>query len=288
MFKYAALMLIGATALASPSLARDGTGYLGIEGGVLVPRHTDIDIYDDNGDLIGRDFLEINHKSGWDADLVAGYDFGTVRAEVEVGHKRAGIEKLTVRDPFDTVDTTDTFDGDGRLKVNSLMANVLLDFGNEDGVSFYVGGGLGAARVKYRLLPDDVADSDLDLRFSDRALAGQIVAGVRTMVSNTIDIGLKYRYFRTRKLEFDRNDDDFVDQARGRFTSHSLLASVIFNFGGPAAPVYVEPVVAPPPPPPATQTCPDGSVILATEACPPPPAPVYVPPPPPEPTPERG
>ena len=40
----------------------------------------------------------------------------------------------------------------------------------------------------------------------------------------------------------------------------------------------------PPPPPPATQTCADGSVILATEACPAPPPP----PPPPAPAPERG
>ncbi len=50
-----------------------------------------------------------------------------------------------------------------------------------------------------------------------------------------------------------------------------------------------EPVVAPPPPPPpvaapATQTCSDGSVILATDSCPLPPAP----PPPPPPAPERG
>ena len=53
------------------------------------------------------------------------------------------------------------------------------------------------------------------------------------------------------------------------------------------APLAPEPVVAPPPPPPpppATQTCPDGSVILATEACPAPPPP----PPPPPPAPERG
>jgi iron complex outermembrane receptor protein len=54
---------------------------------------------------------------------------------------------------------------------------------------------------------------------------------------------------------------------------------------------YVAPVVEaplPPPPPPAapaTQTCPDGSVILATAACPAPPPP---PPPPPAPAPERG
>lgn len=38
----------------------------------------------------------------------------------------------------------------------------------------------------------------------------------------------------------------------------------------------------PPPPPPATQTCPDGSVILATDGCPVPPPP----PPPPPPAPE--
>jgi hypothetical protein len=61
-----------------------------------------------------------------------------------------------------------------------------------------------------------------------------------------------------------------------------------YRFGGDAAPVAAPPPVAPPPPPPppppATQTCADGSVILATEACPVPPPP----PPPPPPAPERG
>ncbi|MES2002397.1 MAG: TonB-dependent receptor [Pseudomonadota bacterium] len=49
-------------------------------------------------------------------------------------------------------------------------------------------------------------------------------------------------------------------------------------------PVAPMPAPPPPPPPPATQTCPDGSVILATDACPAPPPP----PPPPAPAPERG
>ena len=52
-----------------------------------------------------------------------------------------------------------------------------------------------------------------------------------------------------------------------------------------AAPVVeTPPPPPPPPPPPATQTCADGSVILATETCPVPPPP----PPPPPPAPERG
>jgi iron complex outermembrane receptor protein len=60
-----------------------------------------------------------------------------------------------------------------------------------------------------------------------------------------------------------------------------------FKFGGdrspppPPPPAFVPP---PPPPAPATQTCADGSVILATDACPAPPPP----PPPPAPAPERG
>jgi hypothetical protein len=54
------------------------------------------------------------------------------------------------------------------------------------------------------------------------------------------------------------------------------------GFHRPAPPAYVAP---PAPPPPATQTCPDGSVILATDTCPAPPPP---PPPPPAPAPERG
>jgi hypothetical protein len=57
--------------------------------------------------------------------------------------------------------------------------------------------------------------------------------------------------------------------------------------GEPAPPppvVEAPPPPPPPPPPPATQTCPDGSVILATATCPAPPPP----PPPPPPAPERG
>ena len=58
------------------------------------------------------------------------------------------------------------------------------------------------------------------------------------------------------------------------------------KWGPRAAPVETEvaPPPPPPPPPPATQTCADGSVILATDACPAPPPP----PPPPAPEPERG
>jgi iron complex outermembrane receptor protein len=65
------------------------------------------------------------------------------------------------------------------------------------------------------------------------------------------------------------------------------VAGFTYKFGAERAAAPLPPAPPPPPPPPpppATQTCADGSVVLATEACPVPPPP----PPPPPPAPERG
>ena len=69
--------------------------------------------------------------------------------------------------------------------------------------------------------------------------------------------------------------------AVGRF----FRAGVNISFRPKERVAPAEPFVAPPAPPeaPATQTCADGSVILATATCAAPP-----PPPPPAPAPERG
>ena len=79
--------------------------------------------------------------------------------------------------------------------------------------------------------------------------------------------------------------DMFYVKAEGRYSNYRTNSSRLTGLIGAGvkfgAAVEAPP---PPPPPPATQTCPDGSVILATEVCPVPPPP----PPPPPPAPERG
>jgi iron complex outermembrane receptor protein len=92
---------------------------------------------------------------------------------------------------------------------------------------------------------------------------------------------------------FDTNPKLAIDRERGlraRFgyligtpRQIGLTVRMAFSNHEVAPPPMVAPP-PPPPPPPATQTCPDGSVILATDACPAPPPP----PPPPPPAPERG
>ena len=281
MRKLAITLALASTALATPAVAADGGWYAGIEGGILHVEDATFDTFTTIGgvDEQSNDVLLINHNKGVDADLIAGYDFGMFRAEVEAGFKRASLDDIDFNPNGGGFSSTEA---DGNVRVYSAMLNLLLDFG-QDGWNGYVGGGVGLANVRYKI---DFNDGTTDASGSDgdRSIAFQGIAGIRKAVSNNVDVGLKYRYFVAPKLDY---NIDFGD-ASTKFKSHSLLASLIFNFG---APVVVPPpppveVAPPPPPPPATQTCPDGSVILATDTCPAPP--VEVAPPPPPPAPERG
>ena len=266
-----------AAIFATPAMARDGSPYVGVEAGILIPEDLDQDVRLTDGAFTNdsNDAFTIDFKKGLDADLIAGYDFGMFRVEGELGYKRARIDGVRVTPGFgaDFGLADEDFDGSGSAKVLSLMANALLDIGDENGWSGFVGVGGGRARVRLG-------------GARDGAFAYQGIAGIRRALSPNIDVGLKYRYFRTGNVEF---NDDFSDGAdffavssSGKLRTHSLLASLVYNFAAPA-PVIVEPVIAPPAPvevAPATQTCPDGSVILATDVCPAPPMPA--------PAPERG
>src|SRR6185369_14095087 len=265
MMKYLLAGAAFAVLAASPAAARDHSAYFGLEVGPMWVKDSKATI-----DLIdGTDTLRIDHKMGVDGDLIAGYDFGIIRAEVELAHKWAKHDTYQFNGGS-------TFDADGHSRAYSAMGNVLIDLGKNDTVNFYAGGGAGIAwrRTKYRDVEDTFEEHD---SVKDSGFAWQIIAGVRAPVFRHFDVGLKYRYFRGPKL---RDDDFFGDPIRiNAWQSHSLLASLIYNFADIEAPPP-----PPPPPPPATQTCPDGTVILATDTCPAPPPP----PPPPAATPERG
>ena len=304
MLKY---FLAGAAALAiaAPAAATtDNSGYAGIEGGIMWPKSQNV-----QGQIVftgtnAADFTRTNignyrFKRGLDLDFVGGYDFGMFRVEGELGYKHARAKTFVPGTTFITaintgagptvVSTTTDFGVPRSTSVYSAMLNGLLDLGGNGGFGGYAGAGVGYASVH-------------QFGQSKGKLAWQFIAGAYAPVGGNIDIGLKYRYFHAgsnrgiRTYTFtpvagtmcgafacEAGTATFYDTSR--FTSHSLLASLIYNFGVAAPPP--PPVEAPPPPPPeapATQTCPDGSVILATSTCPAPPPP---PPPPPAPT-ERG
>ena len=123
-----------ALVLASPALAKDGSGYVGAEAGLLMPDDTDFD-YDDES-------FELEHKNGYDIDLIGGYDFGLFRAEGELAWKRSSNKEF--------FDCDELFDCEGDVDVRSAMVNALVDLGS-DQWNFYAGGGIGYAVVRHTL-----------------------------------------------------------------------------------------------------------------------------------------
>src|SRR5687767_2457434 len=92
MRKLAIGMALASTALPTPAVARDGSTYVGIEGGLMIVEDLDLD-YDD-GVLDLNDGVDIGHDTGIDVDLIAGHDFGAFRAEAELAYKRASVDEI--------------------------------------------------------------------------------------------------------------------------------------------------------------------------------------------------
>lgn len=290
MLKYL-LAASAVAAFATPAYAAANGPYVGIEGGATFPNSTDLDVVVNHGTTTTTydNGFNAKYKTGYDVDAILGYKFGLFRLEGEAGYKRAKVKSLGVSTPLITdvgtaagvATTADDFSVGNHIGIKSLMANALIDGDFGGGFGGYAGGGVGRAWTKY--------SGD-----KDSSWAYQGIAGVRYAVTPNLDAGVKYEYFRTGKLNFDdaftENGTTFTTNAKGRYASNNILASLVYNFNsrGPEPIPAAAPAPPPPPPPeaPATQTCPDGSVILATSACPAPPAPP--PPPPPAQRGERG
>src|SRR4029453_2812567 len=129
----AAAMLASAM-VATPAIARDKTLYLGVEAGPMWANDMDIDIDSTEGEF---DFLDIDHKLGYDVGVIFGYDAGIVRAELDLSYKRASHDEYDFGNACEVGDCT--FDADGHTSYTAIMTNLLLDLGNEDGFSFYAG-----------------------------------------------------------------------------------------------------------------------------------------------------
>lgn len=230
MRKSALAIGVAATAFAVPAIARDGDVYIGLDAGAIEVGETELEIP-------GVSSSTIDYDAGFDVDAVLGYDWGPIRTELEGSYKQVGSEDLssaTVGAPIPP--QTINFAGADQ-SLASIMANALFDIGGEDGkVGFSIGGGFG--RTWMELETDNTVLTGNLLEDDDDAWAYQGIAQVRLPVSDNIELGLKYRYFRTDEFEI---TDSLGRDIGYDLDSHSGLVSFIYNFGG---------AEAPPPPPP--------------------------------------
>lgn len=213
MRKLALAAALATTALATPAMARDDSWYVGVDAGVLLVEDQDMTF--SAVPAGGRPVPSIDYHKGYDFDANIGYDFGGFRLEAEAAYKRAKID----------LDKTGGGFG-GAASALSFMLNGLLDFGPDDGLQGFVGGGVGVSRGK--VASDIVNDSDT-------GFAWQAIAGVRYPVTNNVDVSLKYRFF---------NQDDIKlipayttpygvagSTADTKLRTHSLLLGLTYNFG---------------------------------------------------------
>jgi OmpA-OmpF porin, OOP family len=266
MRKVALGLALATTALSAPAMARDGQWYAGIEGGLLIAEDTDLDITTTQPVATVEGAVQINNNNpGYDFDGIVGYDFGGFRTEAEVAYKAVQHDGLVARAPgvpggVGMGTSLGALNTNGQTDALSFMVNGLLDFGDDDGLQGFVGAGIGVARVEVT----STLASPSWLDDSDTGLAWQALAGVRAPISDNWDVGLKYRYFNASGMEFVDTRNRAVETD---FKSHSLLGSLIYNFGGaPVAPVVVAPpvVIAPPKPPMVTPPKPP---VIAKPVC---------------------
>ncbi len=197
MRKLAIGLALASTALASPALARDDQWYVGVDGGAMIVEDMSLDIG------ILDNAAQLDNDKGYDFGGLVGYDFGGFRLEAEVSYRESDVTDFSSSTRQITNSTGTSLAPGGSYAVGgdanalSFMVNGLLDFGDDDGIQGFVGGGVGVARVDVQTVL--AAPSWLD--DSDTGFAWQALAGVRAPLSDSWDVGLKYRFFNAKDVD---------------------------------------------------------------------------------------
>src|SRR3546814_17462627 len=89
MRKLAVALALASTVLASPSLARDKSWYVGVEGGAMIVEDIEFDV----GEASKATVVDSNY--GYDVDGTVGYDFGAFRVDTEVGYRRDTVDGIS-------------------------------------------------------------------------------------------------------------------------------------------------------------------------------------------------
>src|SRR6476469_2170775 len=141
-------MAMASTAIASPALARDGAWYVELDGGPMIVEDIEFDLPSAPNAVLA------DHYKGYDFGGVVGYDFGFIRLEAEGSYRKADVKDLRigqagVAGTGAVINRNQTLAAGGDSSVLSFMVNALADFGPDDGLQGFVGGGVGVARTKF-------------------------------------------------------------------------------------------------------------------------------------------
>ena len=189
-------------------MAADPGSYLRIDAGVNIVNDIDFDAFG------GSASLELD--PGFRASVAAGCRFTPViAAEVETGFLFNSVDEIS--GPGGTLSLSDS----GFSQV-PILANVIFRFENQS--PFVLFAGAGAGGVVSSLSVDDAGADDSD---SDFVFAWQLQAGAHYKISDTVSLGLSYKYLGTDGPGLDIEGVEFdVDSVH----NHAIMGSFNWAF----------------------------------------------------------
>lgn len=194
---------------------RAGEMYVSVSGGAS---------FLEDSEHVGLEDLGLSNSiefdTGYTANVAIGKYFGPFRAEGEIGYREADIDRATIAG----AEVGSQFFR-GEVDALSLMANGYADIALSRTLDWYIGAGIGAARIKGDIAGSGTIsgitytlDSDTDWVF-----AWQLMTGIGWQVAEPATVTLGYRLWNTEDPEFEL----------GEFESpliHTVEIGVRFDF----------------------------------------------------------
>ena len=207
------------TPMPEPAPVYTGGWYFGAFGGANWLNKTSFDV-----DLAGLANVRNKYKTGYVVGGAFGYDFDRamgplgVRLEGELSYRRNGIDSHSIGGAVQpgSFGSTTAFAG---------MANLLFDIETGSPFSFYGGGGIGGAEVKFK--NHGVAGPVTVVNDSSTKFAWQAIAGLGYEIAPGWTFDVQYRYFNVGDVSLTSNTGP---SSKTSYKSHAVLGGIRWSF----------------------------------------------------------
>jgi opacity protein-like surface antigen len=165
--------------------------------GTYVAGHAGVSLLSDSDvRFFGVEVGQGSNDPGFNVGGALGYDFGVVRTEIEITHRRAQWDEFAIGPTPALPACPCVGTDDDHISATSFMVNGLYDHIFEGSLfSAFLGAGVGAARVSLDSNDGGIVDSDV-------VFAYQLMVGLGYQITNSTTLTLGYRYFNTTNPEF--------------------------------------------------------------------------------------
>lgn len=149
----------------------------------------------------------------------------TLRVEGELSFASGDADSLLNSYYYDS-DYLEVDNASGDIDATYLLVNVWYDVPTSGPLGYYVGGGLGLAKLD---ADTSFYEENYGYGPGETTVAGQIGAGVIYDVSDTMAIDVGYRFKATGSVNFDDNDGGGTYEG-ANVQSNSLQVGLTYNF----------------------------------------------------------